>query len=161
MATKGNPKLRAMLYKAAFRREEGDQTIADIANEYGLIVSATYNHVKKHMNEAKPMAPIMAAKRIEEVKMAVQKKLEVSFDHEDVVPKQDFELALDTIIQSGLSRLNASTSEVTINQLLAASKIKADYFGKRRGQDVEVIKTMYRTMNGTPSEVNEVPASAA
>lgn len=153
---KYNPKLRARMYKAAYRREDGDETIGDIADDVGLVSSATYNHVKKHMHETKPTGSVVAARRIEEVKQAVAKQLEVSLDHDQVIPKQDFEMALDAVIATGLSELNKGTTRVTVNQLIAASKVKGDFSSKRRGQDVEIVKTMYRSMNGVARESGQL-----
>jgi hypothetical protein len=153
--SKANPKLRERLYKAAFRREDGDETLADIANDTGLSMPRVYNHAKKHMSEKKPTGAVITTRRIEEVKQAVAKELEVSLDHDSIVPRQDFEMALDTVIAAGLAELNAGTTKTTISQLLTASKIKSDYFGKKRGQDVELVKTMYRSMNGLKGATEE------
>lgn len=160
-ASKKDAKLRERIYYCTFKREEGDESLYQIADSVGIPRAGMYNHVKKHIKENLPSGEVVTAKRLELVKQTVAKQLEVSLDHDSIIPKQDFEMALDEVIASGLSELRLGTKKATINQLLAAAKVKGDFSSKKRGQDVEIIKTMYRMMNGNPQETAGIPSPGA
>jgi hypothetical protein len=88
------------------------------------------------------------AKEIIQIKGKAMKDLEVSFDHDIVVPKEDYESVIDEVLADGLAQMRVKGKDVSINQLIAAAKIKGDWRAKKRGQDTELIKMMYRSMNG-------------
>lgn len=147
LACRNNPKLRNRLYQIKYHRETSDDSYRLVAEDSGgqYSYAAVSNHANKHITEGrKPITYLVAAeKKIERTKQAIAKELEVSFDHETAVPKQDFEQVWDAVIVDGLTRFKSQKVAVTVNQLLAATKLKSDYNMKKRGQDVEIIKTMY------------------
>lgn len=138
------------MYHAFYERETGDETIQQIAADVNVSHMGLRNHMLKHTKmRSVAVEEIKTAKTIEKVKAKVQKDLELSFDHDDVVPETDYEQALRVIIANGLDELKKGNLKVTTTQLLAAAKIKADYMSKKRGQDTELIKTMYRAAGGS------------
>jgi len=159
--SKGNPKFRARVYNAAYNWSDGLESLPMIAKEFGLTQRAIYNHKKKHMTENKKIGDALVVKRVEKIKVKTQNDLTAGFDHEDVVPKEDFELTWDTVIADGMEQLKRKDKEVTINQLLAATKLKSDFTAKKRGQDVEIIKTMYRSMNAQHKPTADEPGDMA
>lgn len=147
--SRGNPKLRARIYHAQFLRENGDETLAQIALDIGVAEPSMRNHAKKHVNlRSVASEEVRVVKNIEKVKAKIQKDTELSFDHDLVIPKQDFEMVVDGVLLEGFDQLKKQGKQISISQLLAAAKIKADYTSKKRGQDTEIIKTMYRMASG-------------
>jgi hypothetical protein len=159
---RGNGRLRARFHHAFFEREVGDETLKQIGEEIGLTQQSLHNHMKKHarrknvnIEEGKKI------KQIETIKANVAKKVELAIDHDEVVPQTDFEQAVGDIIALGIERLKKGDINVSTTQLLAAAKIKADYTAKKRGQDTELIKTMYRMASGYQGqETDSAPAVA-
>lgn len=155
-ASKDNPKFRARVYHAAFKRSDDDESLGMIAREIGFTERAMYNHAKKHMWENPHTNEIVRKKKSETIRASVQKELEVSFDHENVVPKQDFEKVWDQVIQDGINQLEKKDTDLSINQILAATKLKSEFVAKKRGQDTEIIKAMYRSLHGATPQPPKV-----
>lgn len=147
-ASRGNPKLRARIYAAWYKQDEGDERLAHIAQERGFTLASIYNHAKKHMTADPVSTPKRVEGHIERLKAKIAKETELALEHGTIVPKEDFEEAIDGVIAEGLAELKRSDKSVTVNQLLAAAKIKADYSAKKRGQDTEVIKTFLMASTG-------------
>lgn len=144
--TRSDKTLQLRVYNAIYKRDDEDESLNDIREEYHITPTSMYNHAKKHVTEAPKHHIVINEKKIAQVKARAAKDLELSFEHDGVVPKQDYETAVDEVIAKGMEDMKSSGKHVSVNQLLAATKIKADYMSKRRGQDVEVIKTMYQSM---------------
>lgn len=149
---RGNKKLRARIDAAFFRRDDGDENISDIALAIGKTRSAMYNHCKKHLRAPRPLTPVRVEGHIERLKAKIAKETELALEHDKVVPRQDFEIAIDSVIAEGLDQMKKNEKNISVSQLLAASKIKADYSAKKRGQNTELIKTMYRYAGGQDKE---------
>lgn len=146
--SRGNPKLRARLQAAYYSQDTTDERVSQIAIELGINHGPMYNHCKRHIRPFTAATPLIVEGRIARMKATVAKGAELSFDHESVVPQEDFEMAVTGVIAEGLAQMKNGDKTVTISQLLTAAKIKADYSAKKRGQDVEMLKTMYRFTSG-------------
>lgn len=144
--TKVDRSLEVRIYNAAYKRDDDDETLNDVRKEYHLTSPSMYNHVKKHVPEAKKSLVVQNEKKIALAKAKIAKELELSFEHDAVVPKEEYEVAMDEVISKGLLDMKGTGKHVSVNQLIAMVKVKADYQSKRRGQDVEVLKTVYQTM---------------
>lgn len=146
---RGNPKLKERVYHAFYSRDPGDETITQIAIELEVSRTSLRNHCIRHTKiKSVALEEVQTTKVIEKIKAKIQKDTELSFDHEDIVPKQDFELVIDGVLADGYDQLKKQNKNISISQLLTAAKIKADYTSKKRGQDTELIKTMYRMASG-------------
>lgn len=144
-----NVKIRQRILKAKFRREPGDETMSQIAAELGINWATFSNHCAKHISERSvDSVTVNTAKKIQKVKVKQMKEMEIAFDHTDVVGEMDFERAAREIVALGIERLERGDITVTTTQLLQAIKIKSDYESKKRGQNTEIIKTMYRYASG-------------
>jgi len=143
-----NPKIRQRIYYAYFKRDEQEETIKDIAREVGIDDAAIYRHCKNHITIAPIKNPVQVEKHIQELKAKIAKETELALDHDSVVPKEDYERVLDGVLAEGLAQMKTNGKTITISQLLTAAKIKGDFQAKKRGQDIEVIKSMYRFSSG-------------
>jgi hypothetical protein len=143
-------KLGERFYTAWFERKPGEETLEHIGKEIGISIVAVYNHAHNHMTQRVNKSKEMQAKdaEINKLKVKAMKELEISFDHETAVPKQDFEMVIDQVLIDGLAQLKVEGKQITVNQLIAAAKIKGDWQSKKRGQDTEIIKMMYRSASG-------------
>lgn len=158
MAAKANPKLKVRVYRAAFEREEGDETLRQIATDTNLNENALYNHCKKHIRRRADVS-LQVQKKAAQIKAKVEKDLEISFDHDSVVPEEDFEKGMRLYLAAGIDALEKGKMAITAAQFVQVMKVKSDYMSKRRGQDVEVLKTVYQTIKKddvvrTPSQVS-------
>jgi hypothetical protein len=151
-----DPKLRHRIYTVKYKRETTDDTYRGIARDYGGLFSdvALTNHAKKHVYTPQTTEGLyVKERRVAKLQAEVAKELELKIDHSNATaPKEDFERVWDSVISEGLDRFKKSDVAVTVNQLLAATKLKADYHTKRRGQDAEIIKTMMRSASGAKEQ---------
>lgn len=149
-ACRHNPRLRLRYYHAWFERQPGEETLEMIGQELGISNQAIYRHAHNHMKRRVEKSTVQdrIKHKAELVKVEAMKELEVSLDHENLIPREDYEKAVDDVIAEGIVQLKAKDKDVTINQLLAAAKIKGDWAVKKRGQNTELIKTMYRSASG-------------
>jgi hypothetical protein len=156
LACKGNTELSERFYKAWFERESGGETLAHIGEEIDISREAIYRHAKNHMVQRanKVYEMEIKDKKASELKLQAMKELEISFDHETAVPKQDFETVIDQVLIDGLAQMKVEGKQITVNQLIAAAKIKGDWQSKKRGQDTEIIKMMYRSASGFNANTN-------
>lgn len=153
--SKGNPKLRARIYAAYYKQDEGDERLAHIAREQGMNLQPLYNHCKKHISPNPEITPIRVEGHIEKLKAQIAKETELAIDHDAALPKEDYERALTDVIAEGMAELRKGGKTVTVSQLIAAAKIKGDFQAKKRGQDVEIIKTMYKFSSGDKVKTDE------
>lgn len=162
-ALKVNAKLRTRVRFAAFKREEGDETLADIAREIKIAVPGIYNHAKKHMIDYSPMVErreqVIIAKKQAVFQAQANKKLEVAFDQKDLEITENYEDGLDEYIRQGGDALNKGNMKITEKGFLAAIKIKSDIQSKKRGQDIEIMKAVYSFSSGKNKKINEELAS--
>jgi len=143
-----NPKLRGRIYTAYFKKDEADESVTGIAEEIGINTRGMYNHCKKHIAMHADRMPAVVEGHIERLKAQIAKETEVAIDHDSAVPKEDYERAIDGVLAEGMAQMKQGGKTITISQLLTAAKIKADYMSKKRGQNVEIIKTMYKMSSG-------------
>lgn len=145
--SKKDPKFRHRVYLATFKPDEADERLYELAREYKFALKSIYNHSKKHISATISNTEVVVERRVQKVRQEIAKELEVSFEHDDVVPKENYERVIDTVLEDGLSQMKSAGKNITISQLIAAAKVKSDYMSKKRGQDVEVLKTMYQSLN--------------
>ena len=152
--SRGNPKLRGRIQVAWFKKDEADESVTAIAEELGIGTRGMYNHVKKHISLTADRRPTVVANNIEKLKAKIAKETELAFDHDSAIPQEDYERALTDVIAEGMAELRRGGKSVTISQLLTAAKIKGDFQTRKRGQDVELIKSMYRFSSGAKKEID-------
>lgn len=156
-----DPILRKRLYQSYYEKDIGDESPSTVARDMGLAPSSVLNHLKKHTKLNPVKAPALVATHIAKVQAQINKEAELAIDHDEVISKQDYERVVDSVLAEGLDQMKKQGKQISISQLLAAAKIKADYSMKRRGQDAELIKTMYRLAtgnkepNGTEGNITE------
>jgi hypothetical protein len=150
VACRNNPRLRLRYYNAWFNREPGAETLEMIGQELSISNNAIYRHAHNHMRRkvSKVQAPDQVTEVQSQLKAQAMKELEISFDHDLIVPKEDYENVIDAVLVDGLAQLKTQGKQITVNQLIAAAKIKGDWKAKKRGQDTEIIKMMYRGASG-------------
>lgn len=160
-AVHNNPKLRERYYRAWFEREAGDgsETLEMIGQELGISNNAIYRHAHNHMRMRvkKIQATEQKDQEVATLKAQAMKELEVSFDHGVVIPKEEYEMAVDAVISDGIAQMKVGSKDITINQLLAAAKLKGEWKLKKRGQDTELIKMMFRSASGYTQERTNTP----
>lgn len=159
-ASKGNPALRRRIYHAWFEREPGEETLTEIGQEIGASHQAIYRHAHNHLRKRLPKASLQDRReqQAQIVKAEAMKELELSLDHEELIPKADYERAIDDVLAEGIAQLKGQEKNITINQLIAAAKIKGDWAVKKRGQNTELIKMMYRSASGGSKSTQEPTA---
>jgi AcrR family transcriptional regulator len=153
--SRGNPKLRSRISIAYFKRDEADESVTGIAEEIGVNTRGMYNHCKKHIKETTDRMPAVIEGNIERLKAKIAKETELAIDHDAVTPSQDYERALTDVIAEGMAELRRGGKTVTVSQLITAAKIKGDFQAKKRGQDIEVIKSMYKFSSGYSKNIEE------
>lgn len=121
-----------------------------IGKEIGISNQAIYRHAHNHMKlkSSKIQAPELVQLTAAQLKAEAMKEVELSFDHDTVIPQEDYETVIDSILAEGLAQLRVNGTTVSVSQLIAAAKIKGDWKAKKRGQDAEIIKMMYRGASG-------------
>lgn len=108
-------------------------------------------HMNRHTVERRDRTPAVVEGHIERMKATIAKETELALDHDALVPKEDYERVIDGVLAEGMDQMKKHGKTITISQLLTAAKIKADYQAKKRGQDIEVIKSMYKFSSGYKS----------
>lgn len=138
------------MYHAWFERLPGEETLEMIGKEMGISNQAIYRHAHNHMR--KRAQKVQVHERIkheaEMVKAEAMKDLELSFDHESIIPVDNYEQAVDDVLAEGIAQLRKRDKDISVSQLLAAAKIKGDWAVKRRGQNTELVKMMFRSASG-------------
>jgi len=165
-------KLRVRLRKAAFNRDEGGETLKDIAIEYGMTTAAVYNHAKKHIQDTseaneKRHQTLMIRKQAE-IQAKAQKEFELALkpdEFESTEPRTTEIMALDDYIAQGYDEIKKGTLKITASSFLAAVKIRTDQRAKSANNKIELIKTInaFRSSNGrkqtTTSDSEGTPES--
>lgn len=161
--TRGKTKLRGRVSKAAFRREPGDETLQDIAKELHISSAGMYNHAKKHLSirdDTPDVREVRVAKKVNDIKVAAQKKVELAIDHDDVLPEEESIAALKDYIRQGHAMIKEGKLNITPQSFLTAVRIDVDYKSKQKDRQVDIIKTMYRFASGQTKEANANSDSA-
>lgn len=156
--SRGNQALRNRIYNAQFKREQGDETLADIAKEVGISQPALYNHAKVHLatrDRDDTRKALILAKKTVDLKAAVAKKLEVSVDHEEVLAEGEAATALNEYVAQGHVMVKEGKIKITAQSFLQAVRISLDYESKKKDREVDIIKTMYRFSSGAKKGTDE------
>ena len=153
--SKHNPKARDRIRKAAFRREDGDETIQQIAIEFGVTPAALYKHCRNHLKdtdvEMSSRKEIKIAKKTIEFKARVQKEHELLIDDntsESIEGRPAEIVTLDDYIAQGAAMVKEGKVQITANSYLAAIKIKNEWQAKQQNNKVELLKTIAAFRSG-------------
>lgn len=155
--SKADFKFRRRVYEAHFRRNNGDETLGDIALEYGLNKQSIYNHARKHIKENLPSGEIKTQNKINRFKAGLENKLAEVLDTTDNPSEAGLdphEQALNEIIALGAEELKAGRLKLNTSQFLGAIKIKADIKNKSKDRQAELVKTMYKFASGEKNKVD-------
>lgn len=159
--SKRDPKARARIRQATFRREDGDETLADIAKEFNISQGPMYNHAKKHIHDTEPIMgarkELRVAKQTLEFKAKVQKEAELVLEA-DVV--DEFEsrpaeiVALDDYIAQGATMIKEGKLNMTPRSFLGAVKIKTDWAAKQQNNKLELMRTIAAFASGAKKKID-------
>lgn len=157
--SKKNPNFRKRVYTAAFKREDGDETLKQIAEEFGHSYPSLYNHVKKHLTESRYNADeakaVRTAKKVATIQAKVNKDMEVGFERGEMTVTDEYELSLNGYLSQGKAILDSGNMKITEKGFLTAIKIKSDIQAKKRGQDIEIMKAVYSFSSGNQAAIKE------
>lgn len=152
---KGDARLRKRIRYAAYKREQGDETLGDIAGEIGVGVQSIYNHVKKHMEDVseryEARRAVYTAKKQAEVSVRVLEEAQtvISKNQYDSVEARPAEvIGLDDYIALGIADVKNGNMKMTAQSWLAAIKIKTDWSNKQQTNKTELIKAIYSMSSG-------------
>lgn len=161
--SKRDAKARARIRYAAFRREEGDETLAQIALEYGISQGPMYNHAKKHITDAESNTArtkqVIVARKTAEFKAKAQKELELKVDSDDFEELEGRPaeiIALDDYIAQGAAEIKEGKLKLTANSFLAAVKIKTDWASKQQNNKIELLKTISAFRSGSKKQIESI-----
>lgn len=153
--SKADARVRKRIRHAAFKREDGDETLADIAVEVGIPTSAMYNHARKHISDVASnfaaTTEIKVAKKKEEFKGKVQKEMELALEGTvlDSIEARPAEIvALDDYIAQAKALIDKGQLKITATNFLAATKIRTDYRNKQDNTKLDYMKTIYALASG-------------
>lgn len=155
---------RARLYHATFKREEGDETLNAIIEEYmgRLSAPSVYNHTKRHMVVRSIRTDlnkqVRVIKKTAEIKATALKELEVSIDPDmvsDIEARPEQIIALDEYIAQGAAVIKEGALKITAQSFLAAVKIKNEWQMKQTGNKIELIKTIQAFRSGGKKQTKE------
>lgn len=155
--SKGNVKFRNRVRKAAFNREEGDETLGDIALEVGISVHSIYRHAKKHLTtmDMTGKNEIRVAKKIIDMKKNSDNELaaQLGADTVDEIDARPTEIAsLDDYIALCAAEVRAGKMKITANSFLGAVKIKTDWASKQQNNKIELLRTISAFRSGAKKE---------
>lgn len=152
--------LRTRIRYAAYKREQGDETLYDIADAVGLTRHGIYNHVKKHMEDISDRyinrSRVQAAKKVAEVRTKVQKEAELFLDPDtvDAIEGRPLEIvALDDYIAQAKAMIDNKELKITASTFLAATKIKTDWQRGQQSNKTEFLKAIYAMASGATKAV--------
>lgn len=156
---KNDPKMRNRIRRAAFDREEGDETLRDIAFWYNLSPSAMYNHAKKHIKpvDTESRSMVIAAKKVATIQANVQKEAELQLDRQtvDEIDARPVEImGLDEYIAQGIDTIQKGELKITPSSFLAAVKIKTDWSSKQQTNKIELMRTIAAFASGAKKGKN-------
>lgn len=151
--SKSTPGLKKRIYHAKFNWQDGDETLMDIYRSFEGVFTkmGMYNHCNKHIDErraSESVLEVQTAKKVEKVRAAVNKELEVGFERGEMTITDEYELGLNDYIGQGLDILRKGNMKITEKGFLTAIKIKSDIQAKKRGQDIEIMKSIYSFSSG-------------
>lgn len=159
--SRNNPRLRVRIRYAAFKRVNGDETLADIAKEYSLNLAPMYNHAKKHITDNSDVQQarreVMTAKKVEIVRSEAQKELELSLDSDTVdgLESRPAEvMSLDDYLAQAADLIKKGELKITASTYLAAVKIRTEWASKQQGNKLEFLKTMAAFASGVKGKPN-------
>lgn len=158
---KGNAKFRARVRHAAFKREEGDETLQDICKEFSLNLAPMYNHAKKHIRDVteqfEQARATKLAKKTIELQVQAQKEAELALEGDvmNTIEARPAEIiALDAYIAQAKSMIDSGNLKVTVAGFLGATKIRTDWANKQASQKMDFMKAMYQLASGNKKEIN-------
>ena len=165
--TKLDAKLRQRIQNAAYKRDIGDESLAEIAKEIGVTIPTIYNHVKKHITDD----DIVLEKRLqskrslqaEKIKAKVQKDLELKLDvatveEIDSDPLQI--LGLKEYIAQGNDMIKKGGLKITAQSYLVAVRTLNEFEAKKTNNKLEFLRTIAAFRGGKkelidPTKVGE------
>jgi hypothetical protein len=160
LLSKRDPKARARIRQAFFRREEGDETLADIAKEFGISIPSMYNHAKKHLKDTEPIGQqrkaIAVVRKKAEFEGKVQKELELQLDAEtvaDINVRPAEIIALDEWIAQGAAMVKEGTMKMTPQAFLGAITVKTKWASTQQNNKIELLRTMNAFRSGAVKKV--------
>jgi len=160
--SKRDPKARKRIRYAAYKREEGDETLQDIAIEFNISGPSMYNHVKKHIKDTEP--EMGARKEIRVAKAKIQFEAEAQKEMETVLEAQTIEeanprpaeiIAVDDYIAQGATMVKEGKMKMTPQSFLGAVKLKTDWSSKQQNHQLELIRTIAAFRSGAKKQISK------
>lgn len=152
---RADQRFRKRVRYAAYKRESGDETLADIGIEFGISTPQIYNHVKKHLTDVQDSynaaKEIKIAKKTVEFKANVQKELELSIDPEvmdTIQARPEAIVALDDYISQAAALISKGELKINATSFLQATKIRTDWDSKQQSNQTEFMKAIYAMTSG-------------
>lgn len=157
---KALPSLKKRIRLAAFHRQDGDETLGDIANEFGFSTKSIYNHAKKHIrpSETEGKKEIRVAKKVIDFQAQAQKELELQLDKQtiDEIEARPAEIiGMDELIAQGVEEIRKGNMKLTATQFIAAVKVKTDWAAKQQSNKVEILRTIASFRSGSKKQIIE------
>lgn len=151
---KALPSLKKRIRLATYHRQDGDETLGDIAREFGFSTASIYNHSKKHIRDVQTDGnkEIRVAKKVIDLQANVQKELELQLDKQtvDEIDARPMEIVgLDELIAQGIAEIRKGGMKLTATQFIAAAKVKSDWAGKQQTNKVEILRTIASFRSGS------------
>jgi predicted DNA-binding protein YlxM (UPF0122 family) len=151
--SKHSEKHRRRIRQAAFHRQDGDETLAEIATECNISIPSMYNHVKRHMKEVDTtgLKEIRVAKKVVNMQSTAQKEMELQLDRQtiDEIEARPAEIiGIDELIAQGIAEIRAGKMKLTATQFVAAVKVKSDWAGKQQSNKIELLRTISAFRSG-------------
>lgn len=147
--------LRKRIRYAAYKREQGDETLQDIAAQIDVSYQGVYNHVKKHMEDVSDRyidrSRVQAAKKVAEVQAKAHQELELQLSRpviDEIDARPEEVIALDEYIAQGHNAIKQKSLRITPQSFLAAVKIKTDWQSKQQNNKIELMRTMMAFASG-------------
>lgn len=140
--SKADPKFRKRVYHATFHREEGEETLYDIAWEFSLAPPQLYNHAKKHIKQSNPNIELKTLNKIAKVTAQHDNKL-VEAIEQDITPVDLQTEHLQEVVKLSLADLRAGRVKVTVAHGIAAAGKLAEIEKNKKSQQLDVVKAMY------------------
>jgi hypothetical protein len=160
MASKLDAGLRKRIRYAAFNRQPGDETLGNIAEEYGISTHSMYNHAKKHISpvETETHKEVKVAKKTIEIQAQVQKDLELQLSREtvDEIDARPIEIVgVDELIAQGIQKIKEGKMQLTTTTFLGAVKLKTDWSAKQQTNKIELMRTITNFRSGKNKQIIE------
>lgn len=160
---KKDAQFRQRVRYAAFSRVQGDETLADIAKEFGLSQPSIYNHARKHISDTsiimEDRRKVVIEKKVAEHKAEAMKELNIAIDADsmaDVDFRPEEIVALDDYIAQGAAKIKNHEMKMTPQTFLAAIKIKTDWSAKNTHNKLEFLKTVNAFRSGAQKDIKKI-----